>query len=504
MTAIERTAYPRFKQILSAKDLAEVYTPTPAERLVAHRFTKGRVAEVGFLVLLKTYQRLGRFVPLSEVPSSILEHITKPFEPQLHASDLDTYDTSGTRPRHMLLIRMVQKLKPYGPDARTCFLKAMVEAGKTKEDLADIINVALDEHTKNCFELPPFVLLDKAAHHVRAVTLRGLYRHVYQAIPEDARVSLDALFTVQPGQQLSPWELLKQEPASPTLTHMRLLIDHLFAISEQRKLLPGHIFGGIAEGKVKQFATEARALDVTEMKDLEPYKRLTLAAAFLLMQSAGALDDLAEMFLKRMLAIHQKGKDALELYRAKHQSRTDALVLTLRDLVVAYGKEGTTDERLTAMDSVIGGKESEVLQSCEEHLAHMGNNYQQFLWPFYKNHRAQLFRLLSVMQLLSSNQDKSIATHLPDMIRVALSIKAGKIAPSTILRKLGAYSRKNKLYQAFQELGRVIRTHFLMQYLADPELRSTIQPATNKSEAFNGFAKWAFLEEKASLHTTAE
>lgn len=43
--------------------------------------------------------------------------------------------------------------------------------------------------------------------------------------------------------------------------------------------------------------------------------------------------------------------------------------------------------------------------------------------------------------------------------RVALSIKAGKITPSTILRKLGAYSRKNKLYQAFQELGRVIRTH---------------------------------------------
>jgi hypothetical protein len=122
MTAIERTAYPRFKQILSAKDLAEVYTPTPQERLVAHRSTKGRVAEVGFLVLLKTYQRLGRFVPLSEVPSSIIEHIAKPFEPHLHVSDLDTYDTSGTRQRHILLIRVLQKLKPYSPDARTCFL----------------------------------------------------------------------------------------------------------------------------------------------------------------------------------------------------------------------------------------------------------------------------------------------------------------------------------------------------------------------------------------------
>ncbi len=34
-----------------------------------------------------------------------------------------------------------------------------------------------------------------------------------------------------------------------------------------------------------------------------------LAAAFVLGQSAGALDDLAEMFIKRMLAIHQKGKE---------------------------------------------------------------------------------------------------------------------------------------------------------------------------------------------------
>jgi hypothetical protein len=216
MTAIERTAYPRFKQILSAKDLAEVYTPTSQERLVAHRSTKGRVAEVGFLVLLKTYQRLGRFILLSEVPSSILDHIAKFVDPKLNASDLGIYDTSGTRQRHILLIRAVQKLKPYGPDARTCFLKAMIEAGKTKEDLADLINVALDELTKNRFELPPFALLDKAAHHVRAVTTRGLYRRVYQAIPENTRISLDALFTVQPSQKLSPWELLKQEPASPS------------------------------------------------------------------------------------------------------------------------------------------------------------------------------------------------------------------------------------------------------------------------------------------------
>lgn len=86
-----------------------------------------------------------------------------------------------------------------------------------------------------------------------------------------------------------------------------------------------------------------------------------------------------------------------------------------------------------------------------------------------------------------------IETHLPDMLRVALSIKTGKINASTILRKLGTNSRKNKLFQAFQELGSAVRTGFLLQYLADAELRATIQAATNKSEAFNGFAKWLFF-----------
>ena len=71
LTAIERTAYPRFKRVLTAKDLVEVYTPTPQERFLAHRSTKGTVAELGFLVLLKTYQRLGYFISLGDVPSSI-------------------------------------------------------------------------------------------------------------------------------------------------------------------------------------------------------------------------------------------------------------------------------------------------------------------------------------------------------------------------------------------------------------------------------------------------
>lgn len=86
-----------------------------------------------------------------------------------------------------------------------------------------------------------------------------------------------------------------------------------------------------------------------------------------------------------------------------------------------------------------------------------------------------------------------IARHMKDMLRVVISIKAGKIAPSTILRRLGTASRKNKLYYAFRELGRVHRTMFLLKYINDAELRRTIHAATNKSEEFNGFIKWLFF-----------
>jgi len=73
---------------------------------------------------------------------------------------------------------------------------------------------------------------------------------------------------------------------------------------------------------------------------------------------------------------------------------------------------------------------------------------------------------------------------------VVLSIRAGRLLPSAILRRLATYSRKNRLYFAFRELGRAIRTDFLLRYLGSIELRRAIGAATNKSELFNRYAQW--------------
>jgi TnpA family transposase len=83
-----------------------------------------------------------------------------------------------------------------------------------------------------------------------------------------------------------------------------------------------------------------------------------------------------------------------------------------------------------------------------------------------------------------------IERHWPDLLQVVLSIQAGKVLPSLLLQRLNSYSPKNKLYLAFRELGRAVRTRFLLEYLADGSLRQSIQAATTKIESYNSFLDW--------------
>ena len=103
-------------------------------------------------------------------------------------------------------------------------------------------------------------------------------------------------------------------------------------------------------------------------------------------------------------------------------------------------------------------------------------------------------RYANIDDLFSDNINYSvIQSNCADMLRVAMSIKAGKVTASTIVRRLGERGIRNSLYYAFRELGRVIRTQYLLEYITDIKMRETIQAATCKSESFNDFVKWVFF-----------
>src|SRR5260370_4246874 len=75
MPTVHETAYPRLKSNVSRRELIDLYTPTQAEVELATRVSKGEPARFGFLILLKTFQRLGYFIVLRDLPRSIIEYI---------------------------------------------------------------------------------------------------------------------------------------------------------------------------------------------------------------------------------------------------------------------------------------------------------------------------------------------------------------------------------------------------------------------------------------------
>jgi hypothetical protein len=144
------------------------------------------------------------------------------------------------------------------------------------------------------------------------------------------------------------------------------------------------------------------------MRRLNPAKRYTLAAAFLTLQYAQALDDLTEMFIKRMRQLHHSAKAALAQYRLNTQQQTDTLILTLRDLIIAYQSEGEVSDRFAAIATVIGEQPEEILKQCEALLSYDGNNYFPFLPQFYRTQRSVLFRLLEALSLQPSNHETAL------------------------------------------------------------------------------------------------
>ncbi|WP_200841770.1 DUF4158 domain-containing protein [Actinomadura sp. K4S16] len=75
MTSIDRTAYPRFGRVVSARELAEAFTPSVAEVEWARGRTLDPQHLLALVVWLKSYQRLGYFPKLDDVPEVVARHV---------------------------------------------------------------------------------------------------------------------------------------------------------------------------------------------------------------------------------------------------------------------------------------------------------------------------------------------------------------------------------------------------------------------------------------------
>ena len=70
---------------------------------------------------------------------------------------------------------------------------------------------------------------------------------------------------------------------------------------------------------------------------------------------------------------------------------------------------------------------------------------------------------------------EQIAEQWDRMGQLYASLKTGHVSASVALKRLVGFSTKNRFYRANRDLGRIFKTEFILQYLAEPELRSRIR-----------------------------
>jgi len=149
-------------------------------------------------------------------------------------------------------------------------------------------------------------------------------------------------------------------------------------------------------------------LDVHDLNRLRWSKRFALAALLIRQQVAKALDGLGQMFLRQMHKLHVRGEEALETYRKQHQERTDALIALLQDVTRIVVAQEDGGDRLAQIVTLFRPDPTVILEQCEEHRAHAGNNYYPFLLPLYRSQRAVFFHFLESVTLKSTSQDRSV------------------------------------------------------------------------------------------------
>ena len=75
-----------------------------------------------------------------------------------------------------------------------------------------------------------------------------------------------------------------------------------------------------------------------------------------------------------------------------------------------------------------------------------------------------------------------VREHWDEIVRLIASTSSGHVLPSAMLRKLAAYERQNQVDLALQEIGKVERTLFMLDWLENPALRRRCHAGLNKSE----------------------
>ena len=88
-----------------------------------------------------------------------------------------------------------------------------------------------------------------------------------------------------------------------------------------------------------------------------------------------------------------------------------------------------------------------------------------------------------------------------EMIHVAQSLKERTAPAHIIVERLTSNFPSDRLAKAFTNLGRIIKTEYILRYITDKDLRRTVQLQLNKGEYRHNLPRWIFFANQGEFTT---
>ncbi len=229
---------------------------------------------LALLLMLKSYQRMGCFPKLEDVPEMVVDFVRRAVE--LPEGTLPLYRAVKTAKNHRGLVRQRVGVVYDQAEARRIAEASIRKEAAAKNRPADLINIALERVVGAGLELPAFSTLDAMASTVRKEVNASISAGIHDRMSAVERAGLLRLLEEREADGTTQYNRLKKSAQSPTWSHFKRLIAHLDWVDALGDT--GAWMDGVASRKVTDFAGEADATDASELKAYVPVKRVALMA----------------------------------------------------------------------------------------------------------------------------------------------------------------------------------------------------------------------------------
>lgn len=427
MQSSSTNAYPYLPVSLNDDDLSAAFTPTQGDIDLAEDHTHGLESKIFFLTLLKSFQRVGYFVRMADVPRAVAEHISLIFGVNYEGVPWEAYESRGTRRRHVAVIREHLGVRSFDGEARKAVETLFREVAEHREEIDDFVNAGVEELIRLRYELPAYRTLSESAGKIRAEVNRRYFSSVRVALGPERIARIGTLLVEEETEgRFTLWNRVRTDLGVPTVEGVRALVARKEWL-ESLDLHRPEFFAEVPRSKLDCFATDAESLSADRMWELVEDKRVTLAAVMVSRQIARILDDLGTMIVRRVRKMHTRARETLREYLWEQQSETDRLIAFTRTVLETWKSTGGK-KRVAALEALIAPDLDRNLAACVTHEAHAERNHLPFLWKFHKGHRKVLFEAVQAVRPVSTIPNDPFPRVLEFVLRHRTNKKAS-VAP---------------------------------------------------------------------------